>query len=254
VSTPIAEPFKLRAPFLDARPVRIDRKPKAGESLAWREYRFRFHHLPGQTEFTMGVETTIDGKRCYFTADNFFHQDMFSGSGGWMGLNRSFPLPYAASAKKVLEAAPDWVLAEHGGPFEFNAEDFRRRVRWGEAGALAADALSPSGHHRHDWDPSAIAVEPLAHKAKAGAKLHLTLVVQNALPKARKLTVLLEGRGLVDDLKMPIAAPANSCVRQETTLQLTDQVAPGRHVLALRVIEQAFTDPCDLFVVVDVEK
>jgi glyoxylase-like metal-dependent hydrolase (beta-lactamase superfamily II) len=254
VSTPIAEPFKLRAPFLDARPVRIDRKPKAGETLAWREYRFRFHHLPGQTEFTMGVEATIDGKRCYFTADNFFHQDMFSGSGGWMGLNRSFPLPYAASAKKVLEAAPDWVLAEHGGPFEFNAEDFRRRVRWGEAGAVAADAMCPSGHHRHDWDPSAIAIEPLVHKAKAGAKLHLTLVVQNGLPKARNLTVLLEGRGLVDDLKMPIAAPANSGVRQETTLQLTDQVAPGRHVLALRVLEQAFTDPGDLFVVVDVEK
>ena len=42
------------------------------------------------------------------------------------------PLPYAASAQKVLNASPDWVLAEHGGPFEFNAEDFRRRVR-GEA-------------------------------------------------------------------------------------------------------------------------
>jgi glyoxylase-like metal-dependent hydrolase (beta-lactamase superfamily II) len=65
-------------------------------------------------------------KRCYFTADNFFHQDTFSGSGGWMGLNRSSPPMYAASAQKVLDAAPEWVVAEHGGPFEFSAEDFRR--------------------------------------------------------------------------------------------------------------------------------
>src|SRR5262249_38636536 len=54
VATPLAEPGLLRAPFLDARPVRIDKRYKDGDTAAWREYRFRFHHLPGQTEFTMG--------------------------------------------------------------------------------------------------------------------------------------------------------------------------------------------------------
>ena len=55
----------------------------------------------------MGVEAVIDGKKCFFTADNFYHQDMFAGTGGWMGLNRAFPPYYAASAKTVLDAAPD---------------------------------------------------------------------------------------------------------------------------------------------------
>ena len=174
---PVTEPFRLRAPFLDARPVKIDRQPKDGDTLTWREYRFRFHFLPGQSEFTMGVETVIDGKKCFFTADNFFHQDMFSGSGGWMGLNRSWPLPYAESAQKVLEAAPDWVLAEHGGPFEFNAEDFRRRVAWGKESAKAADALCPSGDHRIDWNPHRVHIEPLVHKAKRGDTIEATLVV-----------------------------------------------------------------------------
>src|SRR5262249_7810134 len=115
VAEPIADPNRYRAPFIDVRPVKIDRLFKDGDTATWREYRFRFHFFPGQTEFTMAVETTIDGKKCLFTADNFFHQDQFSGSGGWMGLNRSFPLPYAASAKKVLDVSPEWVLAEHGG-------------------------------------------------------------------------------------------------------------------------------------------
>ena len=165
VAEPIADPNRIRAPFLDTRRLTVDQRFKDGDTAAWREFTFRFHFFPGQTEYTMAVETTIDGKKCLFTADNFYHQEEFSGSGGWMGLNRSFPLPYAASAKKVLEIGPEWVLAEHGGPFEFNAEDFKRRVTWGEASAKAADAISISGNHRRDWDPHRITVEPVIVKA-----------------------------------------------------------------------------------------
>src|SRR5262245_47577019 len=60
VSEPLVDPFRLRAPFLDARPVKVDRTFKDGETAKWREYEFRFRFLPGQTEFTMGVETEID--------------------------------------------------------------------------------------------------------------------------------------------------------------------------------------------------
>jgi glyoxylase-like metal-dependent hydrolase (beta-lactamase superfamily II) len=254
VAVPIAEPLKLRAPFLDARPVRIDRKPKDGDALTWREFRFRFHHFPGQTEYTMGVEAVIDGKKCFFTADNFFHQDMFSGSGGWMGLNRSFPLPYAASAKKVLDAAPDWVLAEHGGPFEFSAEDFRRRVQWGEACAVACDALSPSAAHRHDWDPHRVAVDPLVVMAKPGAKAAATLVVSNPLGKDRKLTVTLEGRGLVGDHTWDVEIGAGKTARREVALVVGEKTPVGRHVFALRVTEDGRVDPCDAFVVLEVSR
>ncbi len=253
VAVPIADPALLRAPFLDARPVRIDRTPKEGDALTWREYRFRFHHLPGQSEFTMGWETVIDGKRCFFTADNWFHQDMYSGSGGWMGLNRSWPLPYAASAGKVLRAAPEWVLAEHGGPFAFDAEDWRRRVTWGEVSAKAADALSASGSHRHDWDPSRVRVEPMLHRAKPGATLKGTLVASNVLARRQKLTVTLEGRGLTADQTWELEVEPNATARREVTLRLGEKVPAGRQVLALRVAEGATVDPCDAFLAVDVE-
>lgn len=249
VATPIAEPFRWRAPFLDARPVKIDRRPKDGDLLAWREYRFRFRFLPGQSRFTMGVETEIDGKRCFLTADNFFHQDMFSGSGGWMGLNRSWPLPYAESAQKVLDARPDWVLAEHGGPFEFNAEDFRRRVEWGKAGARAADVISPSGNHRHDWDPNRVLVEPLVHKCKPGDTIKATLVVDNPLAMAKKLVVHIDGFAR----KWELEIPRRGTTRREFSQQLPRDLAAGRHVYPLRVLDGDRLDPVDAFVVVDVE-
>jgi glyoxylase-like metal-dependent hydrolase (beta-lactamase superfamily II) len=252
VAGPLAEPLWLRAPFLDARPVKIDRRIKDGETATWREYRFRFHHLPGQTEFTMGVETVIDGKHCYFTADNFFHQDQFSGTGGWMGLNRSWPLPYAASARMVLDAAPDWVLAEHGGPFEFSAEDFRRRVRWGEAAAKAADAVSPSGSHRRDWNPSRVHIEPLVQNARAGDTLKATLVVNNPLGEKETLKVALQGRGVIADQSWDVEVPAGGAVRREIKLRVPDGLAAGRHIFAVRADDGKEIDGSDTFVGVDV--
>jgi glyoxylase-like metal-dependent hydrolase (beta-lactamase superfamily II) len=255
VAVPVADPYLLRAPFLDPRPVRIDRRPADGATLAWREYRFRFHHLPGQTEFTMGVETTIDGKRCFFTADNFFHQDQFTGTGGWMGLNRSFPMPYAESAQKVLDARPDWVLAEHGSAMEFSAEDFRRRVAWGRESARAADAVCPSGNHRRDWDPHRVHVEPLVQKAHPGDTLRGTLVVFNPLPRREKLTAALEGRGLTPDQAWEVEVAAGGTIRREVVLRLDDKVPAGRHVFALRVTGVPDgADGSDAFVVADVER
>ncbi|HZZ81130.1 MAG TPA: MBL fold metallo-hydrolase [Gemmataceae bacterium] len=253
VAKPIAEPTLWRAPFLDIRPVKFDKTPKAGETLAWREYRFRFHHLPGQSEFTMGVETTIDGKRCFFTADNFFHQDMFSGSGGWMGLNRSFPPLYAASAKKVLDVAPDWVMAEHGGPFVFSAEDFRRRVEWGNVSAKAADALCASGNHLRDWNPHRVHFEPLIQKAKPGATLNGTLVITNLGQQAEKLTVTLSGHGVTKDQTWNLDVPPGT-LRRPVTMTLADGVSAGRHVIALSTSVGGGLDGSDAFLVVDVER
>jgi len=253
VAEPLADPNKLRAPFLDARPVVIDKKYRDSETGTWREYTFRFHHFPGQSEFSMAVETTIDGKKCLFTADNFFHQDQFSGSGGWMGLNRSFPMPYAQSAKKVLDVGPEWILAEHGGPYEFNAEDYRRRVKWGETSAVAADKIAVSGNHRHDWDPNRITAEPVLHKAKAGGTVQALLKVQNPSSKADKVTVTLQGRGHFADQSWTLDVGAGKSAEQAFSLTLPKELKPGRHVFLLRNRDAGGVEGCDSFVAVDVE-
>lgn len=253
VALPLADPYLLRAPFLDPRPITFDRRFKDGESAKWREYDFRFWHFPGQTEFTMAVETTIDGKRCLFTADNFFHQDQFSGSGGWMGMNRSFPLSYAFSAQKVLDVKPEWVLAEHGGPFEFNAEDFRRRVRWGKEAAKAADAISPSGSHRRDWDPNRVHVRPLLRKAKPGDTLDWTIFGLNPLATREALSLRFEGHGLTADQTIDMELAAGGSPEKPLRFQLSDKTPKGRHVFTIDVRAGGNPAGCDAILVVDVE-
>jgi glyoxylase-like metal-dependent hydrolase (beta-lactamase superfamily II) len=232
--------------------VKFDRVARDGETLTWREYQFRFRFLPGQTEFTMGVETEIDGKKCFFTADNFFHQDQFSGSGGWMGLNRSFPLPYAESAQKVLDAHPDWVLAEHGGAMEFSAEDFRRRVLWGKECSQAADAICISDNHRRDWDPHRIHIEPVIQKAKPGEALHATLVVTNPLSRQQQHKLKLDGRGCIANQTWELDVPAGGTVRRALSLHL-DLVSPaGRQVFIVQDTFGEMADGSDAFLAVDV--
>jgi glyoxylase-like metal-dependent hydrolase (beta-lactamase superfamily II) len=252
VAGPIADPSWLRAPFLDARPLPVAKRVKDGEVVRWREYALKFHFLPGQTLFTMGVEATIDGKRCLFTADNFFHHELYSGTGGWMGLNRSGPLLYEQSARKVLELRPEWVLAEHGSAMEFSAEDFRRRVGWAEAAARAADAVCPSGDHRHDWDPHHVRVEPVLHRARPGGTLSAELVVENVLGKKRRLAVTLQGRGKTADQSWEVEVGPGATVRRALKLTLDGKLPPGRHVFALEARVGDAIAPADAFVAVDV--
>lgn len=253
VAGPIREPFRWRAPFLDARSVEFNKLFKEGEQAQWGGYTFKFHHFPGQSEFTMAIETTIDKKKCLFVADNFFHQEQYSGTGGWMGLNRSFPGPYAESARKALAIQPEWILAEHGGPYEFNAEDYRRRVRWGEDSVKAVDAISPSGNHRRDWDPNRITAEPILIKAKAGGEISFQIHANNPTGQAEKIKLHLQGRGIFPDQKWETIVGAGKTTSQPVRISLTKDLAKGKHIFPIVPTDGQGHDTTDAFFVVEVE-
>jgi glyoxylase-like metal-dependent hydrolase (beta-lactamase superfamily II) len=229
VAEPLREPFRLRAPFLDARPIKFDQTFSADRTATWREYTFTFRFLPGQTWYTSGLEATIDGKKCYFTADNFFHFTQYSGSGGWMGLNRTTPRNYAFSAKKVLDAKPDWILAEHGGPFVFHEEDFVRRVRWGQAAATAADAVCVSGRHRHDWNPHRFWVEPVRVEAKAGQQVSMNFYALNEGKETEPFTLLVRGPGITEQ-RFTAEVSAGKIQHTNISFRVPETFTPGRYI------------------------
>lgn len=252
VAAPLKEPNRYRAPFLDARPIKFTKELKDGESGAWGGYTLKFHHFPGQSYFTSAIETTIDGKRCLFTADNFFHQDQFSGSGGWMGLNRSYPAVYGESAKKVITIAPERVLAEHGGPYVYNEEDYRRRAKWGAAAGKAADALCVSESHLWDWNPNRIEYEPHLQTAKPGADLRGTLRVRNTSGRVQSGVVTIRGRGIVSDSSDEWTLQPGAVKELVVKSNLSPTAKPGRHIIEVRVRDTSGAEGCDCYFAVDV--
>jgi len=253
VAIPLKDPLAVRAPFLDLRPIKFTKELKDGDTASWGGYTFKFHHLPGQSWYTSGIEATIDGKHCLFTADNFFHQDQFSGSGGWMGLNRSSPVPYGQSAKKVLEVNPEWVLAEHGGPYVFNAEDYKRRAKWGEAAGQACDALSVSGRHLHDWTPHRVTVEPVLQTVKPGEAFTVTLGFAGTGPKPVSVILTANGRGIVSDLSVKHQVEPGKAKSAAVRLTVADGAKPGRHVFPVKVSDGYGPEPVDAFFAVEVK-
>jgi glyoxylase-like metal-dependent hydrolase (beta-lactamase superfamily II) len=252
VAIPLKDPFLVRAPFLDPRPIKFTKELKDGETAAWGGYTFQFHHLPGQSWYTSGIEVTIDGKRCFFTADNFFHQDQFSGTGGWMGLNRSFPAVYGTSAKKVLDIAPEWVLAEHGGPYVFHKEDYQRRVSWGEAAGKAADALCISGNHQRDWTPLRVTVEPVLQQAKPGTEVTIRVIVEGSGRPNDTTTVTLRGRGIFPDVVETFAAQ-KGLRSKDMKFRLPRDMKAGQHVFIASIQDFEGIDSADPYFAVSVQ-
>lgn len=253
IAAVIENPGRLRAPYVDARPVKVNRRLKDGETVSWREYSLTFHHLPGQTAFTMGLEVKVDGKKCLFTGDNFYHMDQYTGSGGWSGFNRGLPGGYARSAQQVLDLRPDWILAEHGGAFEFNEEDFRRRLRWAQEAAKAADALAPSGDHAYDWDPHRIRVEPMRVTAIPGRSVKAWLVAANPSNRKRAYQIRVTLPKAALGRTWEITVPPSSEKKQEVEIMVPDRLKKGKNVLTLQAKDQEAQDASDVVLILDVE-
>lgn len=246
----VDRPTKYLAPYVDPRPVIVDRPLKDGEVVRWHEYELKVHHLPGQTVFGLGLEVVVDGRRCLFTGDNFYHHEQYSGSGGWSGRNRGLPLGYAASAAKILSMKPDWILAEHGGAFEFNAEDFRRRRDFAERAAKLADQLSVHGDHRLDWDPQRVRVEPLVNEVGAERVARVKIIVNN--PTGERTRYRVRRPGSVSPGAEFVWADPQRETAHDFEIRLEPTVRPGRHVYHLLIEDQTGVDPSDTFCILDV--
>jgi hypothetical protein len=195
---------------------------------------------------------SIDNRRCLFTADNFFHQDQFSGSGGWMGLNRSYPAAYGESARMVLNLNPQRILAEHGGPYVYDAEDYRRRAKWGAAAAKATNALCLSGVTEWDWNPNRVEFEPHLQTAKPGTKLRGTLRVTNTSTRPQAVTLRTPGRKFVPDFLDTWELQPGRVRELVREFELSPDARPGRHVFEVRSTDAGGVEGCDCYFVVDV--
>lgn len=249
----VDDPGKFLAPYVDPRIPKVDRKLRDGETVRWQEYELKIHHLPGQTVFAQGVEVLVDGKKCLFTGDNFFHHEQYSGGGGWSGRNRGLPLGYVQSAEKILEMQPDWVLAEHGGAFEFHAEDFRRRRDFARAAAEFADELSPSGNHRIDWDPQRVRIEPLIAAAAPKHSVHRKLVITNPSDQPVNYVIRPARTDIVTDAEWHVVVPAEREKSLNITLNVVETVSAGRHIVPFWVSTAQGLDSSDTFLVLEVE-
>lgn len=254
VAEVVDDPHKFLAPYVDARVPKVDRRLNDRQVIKWHEYELKIHHLPGQTTFAMGVEVVVDGKHCLFTGDNFFHHEQYSGGGGWSGRNRGLPTGYVKSAEKILAMKPDWILAEHGGAFEFHPEDFRRRREFTIRACELSDRISPQGNHRFDWDPQRVRIEPLIAHTTAGAKVRVRMLADNPLKKEIAYRIRSARPEIAARQHWKLHAAAGTTTAIDVEIEVPSTAPVGRMVVPFLVEDDSGVDPSDTFVVIDVQQ
>jgi glyoxylase-like metal-dependent hydrolase (beta-lactamase superfamily II) len=127
----LENPPAYKRPFQHYPGTKIDMRFKDNQEFRWNEYAFTTYEFPGQTDLHSGYYSEMDGKKVFFTGDNFYPAQQWGGTGGLSSLNGGNPLTgWPRSIKLLLETAPDWVLASHSHPFLFSAADFKARLDW----------------------------------------------------------------------------------------------------------------------------
>lgn len=252
IAAVIEDPDRVRAPYVDPRPVPIARRFRNGAEVDWHEYRLKFHLHPGQTEFTMGMETVIDGRKVLFTGDSFYRHDQYSGSGGWSGHNRGLPEGYVYTIDQIITLSPDWILAEHGGAMEYSFDDFAARLAWAKDAAGAADALAESGDHGRDWNPHFAALRPAILRTKRGAECKVSVSANFRTERMNffGMELRLAKNGVFVETK-PFDSLREASIR---TLSVRPDAPIGRHVVPLEFTRRDGIVPMiDAVLVVEIE-
>src|SRR5262249_23633804 len=111
------------------------------------------------------------------------------------------------------------------------------------------DAVCVTGDHRMDWNPHRLRVEPLLQKAKAGATIKATLVLENPTAQVQKLTMRREARHGIAGAEFVLEAAARSNGRAEMTVRVPENLAPGRYPITLSATT---SEGNDTFLVIEV--
>lgn len=129
----LENPPAYKRPFQSYPGIKIDMQFEDGQEISWNEYELRAYEFPGQTDLHSGYYSQIDGKKVFFSGDNFYPAQQWGGTGGLSSLNGGNLINgWPRSIKLLLKIKPDWVLASHGHPFLFSAEDFKCRLNWAD--------------------------------------------------------------------------------------------------------------------------
>lgn len=111
----LKNPKAYNLPCLFPSNMDTDRIIRSGEKIQWEEFDLYFYHMPGQTEFAMGLFADIDGKRVFFSGDNIWVSEDNRLLTPIIFKNIMYPDNIIRSAEIMLEMRPDVLATGHRG-------------------------------------------------------------------------------------------------------------------------------------------
>jgi len=195
------------------------------EPLAWEEYRFTLHPLPGgHTRWGTIVAFQADGLQFAATGDQYFFHDFAGpGQGPYMHnhvyRNGAMLDSFDRSNDLIKRIQPDIILPGHGQAYRANEALYRALEDYAAEYVelhRRAMPLRPDDVH-FDVDSRAAWLEPYRAHIERAAELRYRAVVRNPLNRSAELSVRLVGPQAWQGSSATVCADA----RVETAVALT---------------------------------
>ncbi len=178
----LENPTHYRLGCLTDQPIKVDRVLKDGEKFTWEDLEFQIFHFPGQTEYHMGLFTTIDSKRLFFTGDSITQRSFVDRDTNLNCLNfcRLGPnVGYMKCADILLKCNPEYLAISHYGIIKVNKNLLKRFKKFVAAYEPIIAELVAQENPNFGFDPNWICFKPIRIIIKNGQFFSTNLIVRN---------------------------------------------------------------------------
>lgn len=163
--------------------VKIDRVFAPGETFQWEGYTMTVDWMPGQTEFAMCLQGTIDGRKVAFTGDNIFANARDAKQSGHEAIvarnSGILEEGYIYGAEYLSKLKPDLILGGHSYVMDRPAGLIKRYRKWAYEMRAAFQALSTDPEYRYWFGPYWVRAEPYRVAIQRGQSAEFTLHIRN---------------------------------------------------------------------------
>jgi glyoxylase-like metal-dependent hydrolase (beta-lactamase superfamily II) len=235
----VAQPARFDLPCLLADPIRVDRVLADGDVVEHAGARLEAFHMPGHTEFALGLGGTIDGVRVAYTGDNLL-------AGSISPLRAAAPIyrnvmrrdSIRLGVERLLAFEPELLLTGHTGALEVTRRDLVEFLAWARELELVVSRLTPvPGLDNEALDPYVARFDPYRATVPAGGVASTRVIVRNHAPDPRAVAVSLRlPRGWTSTpAGSEAVAPAGGTAEFELAIGVPAAAPPGRVVVTADV-------------------
>ncbi len=231
----VAEPWRHDLPCLLAEPIRVDRILADGDTVDHAGARLEVFHMPGHTEFALGLAGTIDGVRVAFTGDNLL-------AGSLSPLRAAAPIyrnvlrldSIRVGVERLIEHQPQILLSGHTGAMEVTRGDLDDFVAWARELEIVVSRLTPvPGMENEALDPYIARFDPYRATVPTGQVVRTRVIIRNhaAVRRAATCSLRLPAGWSATPAEAAMEMPAGAEVAVEFDIGVPATAGPGRIVI-----------------------